>query len=449
MIGVFYCPLPYISLDSGFPIEWVIEGIETLVAAKFCTHDAVNNLFWVHETARYQIGDTLKPNDNRKKDVIKRFNMLPEGVAKTGFYERYKIAFGLPDWSPQHPNGIKNDTKLHSSQHVDGIKTPVFSPYPPFDTPSKGLESSLQAPSKNEFAQNLGSEAPCKPLESPLQAPSKPVAVAVAVAGRTQCRISGEIPVVVADAPTTTIIHSVFPKISKSLTATPNPETETGRPPSVDCFSDGDETTVAYREKTTMDTTRTAQEAISGGSGCLVAGLEENATSGDCGGFGGVEDYSAPDEADLLLASAACGVTQPVDQKAFSLSGAVAVPDALPPCPHTEILQLFQKRLPEMPQPRSWDGLRKKELACRWKWILEHKDIQSGDYVIKDRSSLKKDGLEFFDEFFKFISKSDFLTGKDGSGFNCSIGWIVNKNNFTKIYEGNYENNNHNSRKTA
>ena len=307
----------------------------------------------------------------------------------------------------------------------------------------------MEAPSSGEIAQNLGTEAPYKTLASPLEAPSKPVTVAVAVAGKTQRRISGEIPVIVADAPMTIVPHSVFPKVSKPLTTATNPETGNGHPPSVDCFSEVVESVDPRPEKTPTNGTQSTQGATERRGAYPTASSEKNATSDDCGGFGDTDDYSAPDEADFLLVGNGLKSSQPVDQKGFSLSGAVAVPAALPPCPHEEILQLFQKRLPEMPQPRSWDGLRKKELACRWKWILEHKDIQSGEYVIKDRGNLKRDGLEFFDAFFSFISKSDFLTGKDGNGFNCSIGWIVNKNNFTKIYEGNYENSSSNNRKTA
>ncbi len=37
---------------------------------------------------------------------------------------------------------------------------------------------------------------------------------------------------------------------------------------------------------------------------------------------------------------------------------------------------------------------------------------------------------------------SDFLTNRDGNGWMCSFDWIINKNNFVKVLEGNYDNKN-------
>ena len=51
----------------------------------------------------------------------------------------------------------------------------------------------------------------------------------------------------------------------------------------------------------------------------------------------------------------------------------------------------------------------------------------------------KAAGLDFFRRMFGYIHKSDFLMGRSG-GFSCSLPWIVNDENFSKIIEGNYEN---------
>ena len=46
----------------------------------------------------------------------------------------------------------------------------------------------------------------------------------------------------------------------------------------------------------------------------------------------------------------------------------------------------------------------------------------------------------FFDRFFAYVAKSDFLTGRDGKWQGCDLGWLVKAENFAKVISGNYEN---------
>lgn len=47
-----------------------------------------------------------------------------------------------------------------------------------------------------------------------------------------------------------------------------------------------------------------------------------------------------------------------------------------------------------------------------------------------------------FENFFKRIEKSDFLTGKNGNWNGCNFDWIFKPQNLIKILEGNYDNKN-------
>ena len=48
----------------------------------------------------------------------------------------------------------------------------------------------------------------------------------------------------------------------------------------------------------------------------------------------------------------------------------VVASNTLAQCPHQEIISLFAEQLPELSQPRVWNGAREKNLANRWKWVL-------------------------------------------------------------------------------
>ena len=108
------------------------------------------------------------------------------------------------------------------------------------------------------------------------------------------------------------------------------------------------------------------------------------------------------------------------------------VASKLPTCPHQEILSLFADVLPELPQPRIWEGTREKNLAARWKWVME-------DLKKKGKEQTKEAGLDFFRRMFGYIKESDFLMGRNAS-WSADLGWIVKGENFSKIIDGNYEN---------
>ena len=45
----------------------------------------------------------------------------------------------------------------------------------------------------------------------------------------------------------------------------------------------------------------------------------------------------------------------------------------------------------------------------------------------------------FFDRFFAYVARSDFLTGRNGKWQGCDLGWLVKAANFAKVVSGNYE----------
>lgn len=91
-------------------------------------------------------------------------------------------------------------------------------------------------------------------------------------------------------------------------------------------------------------------------------------------------------------------------------------------CPHDEIIKLYAKHLPMLTQIKVWSDARAKNLKTRW------------------REDTKRQNLDYWDRFFGYIEKSDFLTGRDGKWQNCDLAWLVKSENFIKVLEGKYEN---------
>lgn len=101
-------------------------------------------------------------------------------------------------------------------------------------------------------------------------------------------------------------------------------------------------------------------------------------------------------------------------------------------CPQKKILNLYKNLLPELPQPKTWDGIRAANLRARW-----------NEKIPSDSGKAHSGQVEYWDGLFKFIRESDFLMGKvpptqNHQQFNATLEWIVKKSNFLKIVEGKY-----------
>lgn len=111
--------------------------------------------------------------------------------------------------------------------------------------------------------------------------------------------------------------------------------------------------------------------------------------------------------------------------------------DAVPHCPHTELIDLYAEQLPTLPQPKPelWTGARATALKARWRWVLTAKKRDGTRYATS-----REEALSWFKRFFAFVAESDFLTGRDGKWTACDLGWLCNETNFAKVVQGNYTN---------
>jgi hypothetical protein len=131
-----------------------------------------------------------------------------------------------------------------------------------------------------------------------------------------------------------------------------------------------------------------------------------------------------------------------VDQAdAFGAAESRPPPAKVPTCPHADLLKLFANRLPAMPQPRLevWrESTAADHLRARWRWLFETKRSTGRD-AGKVYAATLAEGIDWFDRYFAYVSESDFLTARKGD-FKCTLQWLVNKENFGKVLQGNYVN---------
>lgn len=64
-------------------------------------------------------------------------------------------------------------------------------------------------------------------------------------------------------------------------------------------------------------------------------------------------------------------------------------------------------------------------------------EYESGARKGQRMATTPQDGIDWFDRFFSYVAKSDWLT--KGS-WSCDLGWLMVAKNFEKVIQGNYEN---------
>lgn len=110
-----------------------------------------------------------------------------------------------------------------------------------------------------------------------------------------------------------------------------------------------------------------------------------------------------------------------------------------PPCPHLRLLEIFAELVPELPQPRRemWEGGKGADaMRQRWKWLLTAVRSSNGQRY----ATTTAEGIDWFRRFFTEVGASDFLTGRNGAWSACDLTWLMQKENFSKVVQGNYVN---------
>jgi len=84
--------------------------------------------------------------------------------------------------------------------------------------------------------------------------------------------------------------------------------------------------------------------------------------------------------------------------------------------PYDEIVEIYHNKCLDLPKVVKLTDARKKYLNARWK-----------EYP----------SLDFWNQFFETVAKSNFLNGKVNE-FKANFEWLIRPNNFVKVLEGNY-----------
>lgn len=100
MIGLYHLSLPTLSHETGLSLEGASKGLRRGFEGGFCDYDDMEEVVWVFEMARFQIGEELDPKDKRVMGVSRELEEYRKSRFYKDFHKRYKKAFHLKDMKP-------------------------------------------------------------------------------------------------------------------------------------------------------------------------------------------------------------------------------------------------------------------------------------------------------------------------------------------------------------
>jgi hypothetical protein len=111
----------------------------------------------------------------------------------------------------------------------------------------------------------------------------------------------------------------------------------------------------------------------------------------------------------------------------------------MPLCPLKQLVGMYSTRLPKLPKRRYelWkNGKGAAAMRQRWKWLLSSEATRENG---SRYATTAAEGLDWFSRLFDSVAGSDFLMGRN-STFSADLAWLMKREHFTKVVQGNYVN---------
>ena len=107
----------------------------------------------------------------------------------------------------------------------------------------------------------------------------------------------------------------------------------------------------------------------------------------------------------------------------------------LPPCPATQLVELYHEVLPELPRCRVMPEDRRKAIKRRWSWVLTSKKPDGSK-----RAHTAADGMAWFRSYFERARSSDFLMGRQAraaghEGWQCDLDFLLGDKGLKSVIE--------------
>lgn len=154
MIGLYHVTLGAMRDETGHEVDDIRAALKRVSASGFAHYDEEEEIAWVPNAARIELGDGLKEKDKRRSGVSKALRALPQHPFVAAFYHRYGTGYGLetPEWV-----GDRRD-----------VEKPLPAARKPLPAGRVETESEKETEKERERETRASAPTPPPPLASPL-----------------------------------------------------------------------------------------------------------------------------------------------------------------------------------------------------------------------------------------------------------------------------------------
>ena len=145
MTGLFHLSLPALAHETGLGTEGASKALARCIEVRFCDYDEAEELVWIPNLARYQVGISLAGKDKRVAGLVKSLRPFVRHRFYQFFLDLYADAYGItpesaaPSFDVANkplPRGPFPDPVLSCPDPVLSCPVPKNQPTPPESPPS-------------------------------------------------------------------------------------------------------------------------------------------------------------------------------------------------------------------------------------------------------------------------------------------------------------------------
>jgi hypothetical protein len=141
MIGIYHLAVPTMAHEIGLSVEDAERALADVCALDIARYDPEEELIYLPEGARYQIGERLKPGDKRVAGIRAAVARFAKHPFAADFAQRYAAEFALGVTMPRSSSPGSDPPSARSFDDWEGASDPLPESE---DDPPKGLGSQDQ-----------------------------------------------------------------------------------------------------------------------------------------------------------------------------------------------------------------------------------------------------------------------------------------------------------------
>lgn len=138
MIGLYYLPPATLAYETGLSIDEVLLALQALDRIEFCSWAAEDDLVWVRDMARCQLGDELRERDKRIPAIEKLLAQHRDSPLAARFMAAYGAAFKLRPFTSESPSKGPSGRRADAPDDEDATVIDRKPHHSPSEGASKG-----------------------------------------------------------------------------------------------------------------------------------------------------------------------------------------------------------------------------------------------------------------------------------------------------------------------